>query len=259
MHIERIEPNTKEWNLYYGNHIYRYKFALEQIKKKKVASILDIATGVGYGTNYLATNGAFHLTGVDIDDQALTVAKQNFSSNNIEFIKEDCNDLKKVNKIQYDAIVSFETLEHLKNYKSFTKELFKMLHDDGTLIISTPNILVTEHHTKDDWHFHEKEFTPSEFIELLKSAGFKNIELYGQKYSPIGELRNDLRHEINILRSNPFSRIGMWFQSKLKRRKFEFPLPEREVDFEIERNSVEYYSNQKKNGPFVLIAVCQKV
>lgn len=258
MHIERIEPNTKEWNLYYGNHIIRYKFALNIIKSIQINELLDIATGVGYGTNYLANNGEYKVTGVDIDDKALDIAIKNFSSPNIKFIKEDCNNLVTVNKKKYDAIISYETLEHLKNYKTFTVELYNMLNEGGKLIISTPNILVTEHHSKDDWHYHEKEFKPSEFIELLKNVGFNHIELFGQQYSDIGELRNDIRHEINTLRSNPLTRFGMWVQDKLKGHKFQYPLPEREVDFEIKKYSVEECDNLKKEGPFVLIAVCQK-
>jgi SAM-dependent methyltransferase len=206
----------------------------------------------------LASHCFESVIGVDIDELALSTARKTFTGLNIEYVFDDCNNLSIVNKEKFDAIISFETLEHLKNYSGFLKNLHEMLIVGGKLIISTPNILVTGHHSKNDWHFHEKEFEAKEFIDLLKNTGFDNIKLMGQKYSLIGTLRTDLRHEINVLRSNPFSRFGMWLQSKLKNRKFEFPLSEKLEDFEIIEYTVKECTQLQKDGPFVLIAVCQK-
>ncbi len=258
MHIERIEPNTKEWNLYYANHITRYEFSNTEFKKKSYNTILDIASGVGYGSYYLAKQGYQLVTGVDIDQSALKLANNNFASKNLKFIHDDCNQLSIVNKEKYDAIVSLETLEHLINYKKFTKQLFSMLNSGGKLIISTPNILVTEHHSKKDWHYHEKEFTPKEFVDLISDAGFQSIKLYGQQYTQIGKLRNSLRHEINILRSNPFQRLGMWIQKIMKGHSFDFPLPENKEDFEILEMTIDECTILQKDGPFVLIITGEK-
>ncbi len=257
MHIERIEPNTKEWNLYYANHIVRYIFVSDEFKKNNFNSILDIASGVGYGTNFLAKNGFNNIIGVEISDDSLNIAKTQFANENIKFIKDDCNNLKIVNRQKFDGIVCLETLEHLKNYSYFVEQLFNMLNNNGVLVISTPNILLTKHHSKKDWHYHEKEFTPQEFYDLLKYAGFSSIELYGQEYSEIGLLRNSFRHEINILRSNPFFRLGFWLQ-KFKGIKIDYPLPESVKDFNIVRRTVSELSKEQENLPFVLIAVCKK-
>ena len=257
MHIERIEPNTKEWKLYYANHIYRYEFANKVLKKNSCSNILDIASGVGYGTNYLAENRYEKITGVDISEDSLDIAEKKFSHKNINFVKDDCNNLKTVNQQKYNGIVSFETLEHLTNFNYFVKELYHLLSDNGILIISTPNILVTEHYSKDDWHYHEKEFTPQEFYDLLKDVGFNSVKLFGQKYTQTGLLRNEIRHEINVLSSNPFTRFGMWLQ-KIKGRNFDYPLPEKKSDFEINELSVNKCTEQADKGPFVLIITAKK-
>jgi 2-polyprenyl-3-methyl-5-hydroxy-6-metoxy-1,4-benzoquinol methylase len=258
MHIERIEPNTKEWRLYYANHIVRYKFARDIIILNNKKTILDIACGVGYGTNLLASENDIKIVGVDIDDETLKIAKKLYNSRNISFIKDDANELRVINKKKFEVIISFETVEHIKNYQYFIEEIYKMLLPAGIAIISTPNLLVSKHYSRNDWHFHEKEFTPNEFYELLRNCGFDNIELYGQQYTDIGLLRKDVRHELNILRSNPFYRFGSWIQKKLKGYIFDYPLAEREVDFQIKSFSVEHLSKIQENSPFVTIAVCKK-
>ena len=93
----------------------RYKIALDQIlKQKNKKRILDIACGVGYGTNYLAQHlPPSQFYGVDISNDALTIAKKEFKLENIDFILDDCtNPNSQIKEFQYDIIVSFETLEH---------------------------------------------------------------------------------------------------------------------------------------------------
>jgi len=228
MHIERIEPKTPEWNLYFANHIVRYKFVNDLIKNdKKNLEVLDIACGVGYGSRLLSENKNCNITGVDISQKAIEIAQKEFANQNINFLIDDCNDLKNFDNKSFDFIVSFETLEHLKSYDNFIVKMYNLLKEKGTIIISTPNIYVTQHYSKHDWHYHEKEFTPMEFYDLIKKSGFNNIKLYGQNYSQIGILRKDIRHEINVIRSNPFVRLGFWLQTKLKKYNFQYPLPER--------------------------------
>ena len=257
MHIERIIPNTKEWSLYYSNHICRYIFAKEQLKQKK--GILDIACGVGYGSKYLAEHGFLDITGVDINKEALNTASKNFNDKTIKYIQDDANNIKNIVNSKFNGIISFETIEHIKNPSSFLKSIYSLLNNNYPLIISTPNVLVTGHQSKADQRFHEKEYTPGEFYDLIKNVGFSDIKLYGQQFTNIGKLRNNIRHELNILNSNPFQRIGMWFQSKIRKYEYEYPLPEHLEDFEIIEYSINECEKMGKSGPFTLIITSVKI
>jgi cyclopropane fatty-acyl-phospholipid synthase-like methyltransferase len=260
MDIERLMPETEPWAKYYSNHITRYQFAIDRLDDLKSKTILDVACGVGYGARFIADNGAQSIYAIDIADEALEYANRLYVHKKIQFIKDNCETLNKIPKnLAFDAIVSFETLEHLRYPKVFLKRIFELLKINGTLVISTPNINVTNHLSKNDWKFHEKEYTANEFFTLLQSVGFNEIQLFGQHYSQIGVLRNQIRTEINRINFNPLVRFGYWIQKKVRQHYFAPVLPEQIEDFEFS-----LYPNPKSivekgvEGPFVMIAIAQK-
>jgi len=254
MVIERLLPNTIEWDLYHGNHIFRYMFANNLLKKTKAQKILDAACGVGYGAKYLAETNNIELIAIDKSYNALDVARKFFNDPHITYIQDDCHFMdQSLSHAPFDLIVSFETLEHLPRPKDFLDNCYKALNKGGHLVISTPNAEVTSPTGVVDWEFHEKEYTHQELTEILNESGFKIVELLGQGYSTIGLLRQDIRFELNRLNSNPFVRIGKFIQKVLRGHKQSAVLPEKIEDFELV--SFENIENKK---PFVLIAVAVK-
>jgi SAM-dependent methyltransferase len=260
MAIERIVPETVEWEAYYANHICRYRFAKDIIENLSLTKILDAACGVGYGSHYLASNSKWDVKAIDRSDEALTIAKKKFTLPNISFLKDDCHTLEVASTFApYDVIVSFETLEHLPKPALFLKNCFANLKNAGKLIISTPNQIVSSP-TELNWEFHEKEYTAFELYDLLSQEGFSNIEIYGQQITSTGKLRNEFRAELNKMNSNPFVRIGRSFQKVFRKRKFNTILPEQLEDFEIVHyNDLQNIEKLGEKGPFVLIAVCEKL
>lgn len=253
MAYERLVPGTVEWELYMGNHISRYQFAKEKLQVLQCKRVLDAATGVGYGANLLSTV-ANEIVGVDRDENALKIANQQYRNGRINFIKDDCETMELVGG-SFDAIVSFETLEHLKRPDAFLNRCYALLNDGGSIIISTPNQLVSGHQSKKDWEYHEKEYIPEELVQILKISGFSKISLYGQYFSELGVLRNQFRSELNRINSNPFIRLGRFIQKTIRGIKHQAILPETESDFEIRE-----FQNQRENliteqKPFVLIAM----
>ena len=260
MAIERLVPGTKEWEAFYGNHICRYHFAANQIKHLKVGKILDIACGVGYGTHFLAPYSTEQVIGADISDYAIQEAKKQFPDPKILYVKDDCeNPVNIINYAPFDVIVSFETLEHLKNPTLFLQSCYKLLKTDGFFIVSSPNASVTSPAGNVTWKFHEKEYNAEEMVSLVSKAGFSDLKIFGQQYNQYGRLKNLIRSDLNKFNSNPFVRIGKWLQQKLKNHSFGAILPEEEEDMEI----IEYPDSKeilekKTSGPFVLIVTCKK-
>jgi SAM-dependent methyltransferase len=262
MAIERIVPGTIEWDAFYANHIARYTFAKVQLdnNESKKINILDAACGVGYGSDFLATKLNCTVTAVDRSIDALTIANKCFASPAIRFLEDDCHTLEAAATFgTYDAVVSFETLEHLPYPEKFIAACYQNLSSGGKLIISTPNQSVSSPEGNLDWEFHEKEYQPQELLELLSKAGFSNIKLYGQQMTAIGKLRSQLRAELNKVNSNPFMRLGRFIQKVFKGHQYNAVLPEQAEDFEIVfYNSPDAINALAQNGPFVLIAVCNK-
>jgi len=260
MAVERIVPGTIEWQAYYANHIVRYQFAAQVLKPLNVINVLDAACGVGYGTEFLHKRlGGTSIVSIDQSKEALSIAQATFASDGIHFMVDDCHTLLAASKFApFNAIVSFETLEHLPRPLDFLKSCFQNLHHQGKLIVSTPNQLVSSP-VKLNWEFHEKEYKAVELYQLLESTGFTNIQLYGQQFNLKGKIKNELRADLHRLWSNPFIRLGRFLQTILRGRKFDPVLKETEDDFEIVRfkNAAEI-DELGLQGPFVLIAIAEK-
>ncbi len=259
MAIERIIPGTKEWDAFYANHIKRYQFVVSQIPLMKHFNILDAACGVGYGSFLLSSNPDTNIVAIDRSKVALEIARSKFNSHNIHYLEDDCHTLENSKSYgPFDAIISFETLEHLPNPDEFLRQCFNNLQIGGRLFISTPNQIVSDIENQNKWEFHEKEYTPHDFVSILQKAGFLSIQLFGQELTSIGKLRKQFRSELNTILSNPFIRIGQFIQRIFKGHIFSTQLPEQLEDFDIV--PYENYSSidTSSNGPFVLIAVCEK-
>jgi 2-polyprenyl-3-methyl-5-hydroxy-6-metoxy-1,4-benzoquinol methylase len=172
---ERIMPGSESWREHGLQHMDRYLFASKHIAGKRV---LDLACGSGYGTYILKHLGAKEVTGIDVSVEAISTAKANHSIPGIEFMCCDAAAWKPNEK--YDAIISFETVEHLTKPDIFLESLAEALLPNGLLIISSPNVL---HYSKAKIpvknEFHKTEMTYGEFVSLV-SAKFLIQEQWEQ-------------------------------------------------------------------------------
>ncbi len=143
-------------------HLKRYDTATKYVKGKKV---LDIACGTGYGSQMLCRAGASKVTGVDISLQTIEYARRHYQMSQIEFI---CAEAEQFECLQpFDVVVSFETLEHVKNPTQFLQRIHNFLAADGLFILSVP-LGETRHF--DPYHLHA--FTQEQVFALLEKTGF---------------------------------------------------------------------------------------
>jgi ubiquinone/menaquinone biosynthesis C-methylase UbiE len=181
-------PEFHEGGLIYAEHVTRY-LAAKSIVKGKV--VLDIASGSGYGTKMLAEDAKF-VYGVDINETAINYSQKRYGGKNIKYLVGDGESIP-LDDDSVDVVITFETIEHIKNYKKFLMEVERVLKKDGIAIVSTPNDV----EFAEGNHFHLHEFKYKELVDLL-GKHFKNIDSYFQstwKYVSIGtekELSEDI-------------------------------------------------------------------
>src|ERR1700712_2790399 len=115
-------------------HYHRYLLAREFCRGRDV---IDVAAGEGYGTALLA-QVARSAIGIEIDNDAVTAAREEFRRANLSYLQGDARSLPLPDS-SFDVAVSFETLEHLAEQDIFLSELRRVLRPGGLLVISTPD------------------------------------------------------------------------------------------------------------------------
>ncbi len=164
-----------ESNIGYQEHLARYNFVKELVKDK---FILDLGCGIGEGTSLLSSV-ARKVIGTEIDKNRLIKAQNYFKNDNIDYLVADGCDLSFKDKT-FDAVVSLEVIEHLKDQDNFLSEIKRVLKEGGTAIVSTPNRELIKIQGSGPNPDHVKELTFREFKKLILKH-FKNAEFYGQK------------------------------------------------------------------------------
>lgn len=145
----------------------RYETAARYVNGKKV---LDIACGVGYGSRMLRLAGATSVVGVDVSPETVQYAEQTYQTSGVEFICADAEQFKW--NEQFDVVVSFETIEHLRHPIKFLENVHNLLISEGDLVLSLP-LGETRHF--DPYHLHV--FNQKEVFALLERTGF-SVDLY---------------------------------------------------------------------------------
>lgn len=172
--LERYTPSIKGRIAY--EHLHRYAVAKDYVTG---AAVLDIACGEGYGSANLAAV-ARHVTGVDIDAATIADARARYGHrDNLTFLQGDAEQLP-ADDASFDVVVSFETIEHLKDADRFLTEIKRVLKPDGLLIISSPNKPEYQKSVSKPNPFHLHEFDLASFQGLL-SARFRTCDMRGQR------------------------------------------------------------------------------
>jgi len=156
-------------------HLHRYLLAEKFVHDK---TVLDIASGEGYGSNILSAAAKF-VIGVDISEEAVNHARLKYRKPNLEFRVGSADNIP-VDSNSVDVVVSFETIEHLDKHEEMMTEIKRVLKPGGILIISSPDkyqYSIVPGYTNP---YHVKELLKEEFEELL-SKYFKNVCFLGQR------------------------------------------------------------------------------
>ncbi len=171
--VERLVVDSEvQGTILYDEHIVRYELAKQVVSGR---TVLDIASGSGYGAHILLQAGAKKVIGIDVDTTAVSEATKNYGSEQLEFKVGKAEKLD-LEDSSIDVITSFETIEHIQDYQQYLKELARVLTGEGVAFISTPNRNVFGQKNP----YHIKEFTKEEFLTALE-AYFPHVVLREQK------------------------------------------------------------------------------
>lgn len=174
----------------------------------KEKNIIDVGCGGGILSEGLAQRGAF-VTGIDMSDAALTVAKLHLFESNLQinYQQTTVEQWAEQHVEQYDVVTCMEMLEHVPNPASVLLACSKLVKNGGMVFFSTLNrhwksylmaILGAEYVLQllpKGTHDYGSFIKPAELAQWIRAADLELKHLTGMTYQPFSQtyhLTNDL-------------------------------------------------------------------
>lgn len=192
---ERVIPKKMDpMNHMLLEHIARYTFCTPYVKGR----VLDLACGTGYGSIIVAKERKEEIDeiiGVDICEDTLEYAMHNYYHPLLTFKFGDVLDSSLPQEIgQFDTILSFETIEHVKDDRLFMKRIYHLLKPGGTLVLSTPFGKGRDYPSGTPFHYYQ--LTPIEFEALFED--FSKKEIFYQRGVTIEPPRDGVYYPLGV-------------------------------------------------------------
>jgi len=134
-------------------------------------NLLEIGCGEGRGFKELISLCSSY-TAIEKIASLIESLKKNYPS--INFIHANIPPLAGIKNNQFDIVISFQVIEHIKNDKLFLEEIYRVLNPGGKALLTTPNFKKTL--TRNPWHI--KEYSADQLRDLANSI-FDRVEVKG--------------------------------------------------------------------------------
>ncbi len=184
-----------------AQHLKPYETIKGMVENKRV---LDIGSGDGYGTFYLAKFAGVAV-GVDYDGPTITTAQAKYSLSNLTFIEMDALHLRFDDAV-FDVVCSFQNIEHIPedNLAGYLSEIKRVLVPGGRLVLTTLNLdQARKKNARRPYEknpAHCKEFTLEELTALV--GKYFSLE---EKYGLFQTTRHNFFHRLK--KSGIFNRL----------------------------------------------------
>ncbi|MDD5086386.1 MAG: class I SAM-dependent methyltransferase [Candidatus Nanoarchaeia archaeon] len=158
---------------FFGPRNYFRQNLLVKYLSKKNKKVLDAGCGNGSLSLKLARIG-YDVVGIDITKENINFAKsvkKSVGIENLNFFQMSLTDIK-FKKNSFDAVVSGEVLEHIKDDGKAVKELNRVLKMKGQCIVSVPqNQRLWS--KEDEWVGHIRRYSRKRIVMLMEKNGFR--------------------------------------------------------------------------------------
>jgi SAM-dependent methyltransferase len=146
---ERLAAGDPRFAPDMARHLAAYHLVAPMVAGLRV---LEAGCGEGYGAALLAGQ-AREVVGVDYDQAALAIAMRRHGAPNLEFRAIDLRELARHAPGEFDAVTSFQVIEHLADPAPFFAAAAACLRPGGVAILTTPNRPASV--SENPYHLHE--------------------------------------------------------------------------------------------------------
>lgn len=128
----------------------RLLFPYIEAAKMVQGNLLEIGCGAGRGVEVLSPVVA-HYTGIDKNDSLMKILAEQYPQ--YLFLNQHLPPLKGLQDNTFDAIVTFQVIEHIEDDDAFVKEAYRVLKPGGKMLLTTVNRKFSL--TRNPWHVRE--------------------------------------------------------------------------------------------------------
>ena len=176
-------------------------------------TVLDVGCGGGILSESMAKHGAAEVTGIDMAEKSLKIAKLHALEENVSNISYRhirVEELAAEMPHSFDVVTCMELLEHVPDPAAIIAACAQLVKPDGMVFFSTINrnpksyahaIVGAEYllglvpRGTHDW---QKFITPAELARMCRQAGFDVADSKGMTYNPLSKIyRLDDNTDVN--------------------------------------------------------------
>lgn len=112
--------------------------------------VLDLGCGFGDHCKRFVEEGAEQVTGIDISEKMLQIAREENGDPRISYIHMPMEDIAQLNG-QFDLVASSLALHYVEDFSDVVKSVYQLLRGGGIFLFSQENPLCTCHSGGDRW------------------------------------------------------------------------------------------------------------
>ena len=178
------------------------KYQISLITKFIKGKFLEVGAGKG-GLIPFYKNLIKNITIIEPEKKLFKILKKNYSNKRFSIKNQTIKSVKK----NYDTIIYYDVLEHIKNDLNEVKLASKKLNKNGYLIFSVP-AYQTFYNSFDKSVGHFKRYNKKDFIVLRKRTGLKIEKL--DYYDSVGFLFLVLNKLFSLKQTNLENKVYLW-------------------------------------------------
>ncbi|MDJ0579617.1 methyltransferase domain-containing protein [Crocosphaera sp.] len=128
----KLYAQLDQFDWYYTDDKWEYSLALRDLSGCK--NVLEVGSGFGFFIEKAQEKG-INITGLELNEHAVKVAE----GKQLPVKKLDLQNVAENTPESYDAVCSFQVLEHVRDPKNFIRWSVEVLKPGGKLILGVPN------------------------------------------------------------------------------------------------------------------------
>ena len=165
--------------------------------------VIDIGCGGGILSESMAAKGA-HVTGIDLSDKALGVAKLHLleSGQHVDYRHIAAETMANEHPASFDVVTCLEMLEHVPDPAQTIQACATLVKPGGDVFLSTLNrnpkayllaVVGAEYILKmlpKGTHDYAKFIKPAELVRMARETGLDLVSMTGMSYNPLTKVYN---------------------------------------------------------------------